>query len=616
VSTKDLSERTEVKASPSGAVVPSTDFPRHQILTFGVRKMQGLIAAGDVQELRERADIVEVISAHMSLKKAGRVFKGLCCFHQEKTPSFTVDPDKQLYHCFGCSSGGDVFSFLKLAEGMTFSEAAERLADRLGMTLRYEGSSDSSVGSRTALIEANRLAAEYFEERLVSSPEAKAARTYLKERGFSPEDAAHWKLGHSPAGRDTLFRYLLTKKMTSKQIVEAGLAYVSDSGEHRDRFRGRLMFPITDLANNIVGFGARTLGEDQPKYLNSPETLLYRKSKILFGLDRARQAMVSEGVVVVTEGYTDVMALQKCDVSAVVATCGTALGEEHFAVIKRFCERVVLAFDADAAGSVASERGFGLHEKIGLEVLVAPVPAGKDPADVALTEGADAVRLFLDEAVPLMRFMLEREMERQRLDTAEGKARAVKAAARLLSWEPNRVARNEHGFWVAKRIGVAPEQVQLEIAEASDSSQQTRVAPKMRQPGHVKVEREALAILMDSPSRLEQTTNWLTEEHFTQPAHSELFRVLKTSRQKGESLLHGADDETTRLAAELALSPNVTKEEEEVFLRLEEFRLLRQIDVLRSTLDGLDPDKDPAAYDEAFRELMRMDEQRRRFDDR
>lgn len=576
-----------------------------------------MISPQDVQEIRERIDLVEIISSHTKLKKAGRIFKGLCCFHQEKTPSFTVDPAKQLYHCFGCGVGGDVFSFVQQIEGLTFNETAEKLASRAGIVLEQ---SSGEVGHRKPLIEVMRVTAEYFADLLTNAPEATAARRYLEGRGFNQEDAKHWGLGFSPPGKDTLYRYLLNKKFSSKQIVDAGLALVTDSGEHKDRFRGRVIFPVSDVSGQVVGFGARALGAEQPKYLNSPETPIYRKARILFGLDRAKSAMVGTGTAVVTEGYTDVIALQKVGIANAVATCGTALGEDHFALVKRFCERVILAFDADAAGAVASERGFGLHSKIGLEVLVAPIPAGKDPADVALAEGEEAVKLIFEQAVPLMRFVLEREIDRHRIDTPEGKAKAVRAAVELLSWEPSRVARSEHGFWVARRIGVDPQEVQLELAESRHTEASPSTPARItRQPGHVRVEREALAILFDSPSHLKQAAEWLHEDHFTLPEHRVLLAcLLESVRDPGRGAVMDRlpDDDSRRLAAELALTPITTSENEEVFLRLEEFRLKRQIDTLRATLERLDAKVDATEYDSVFEELMRLDLERRRFDER
>ncbi|MGH2707690.1 MAG: DNA primase, partial [Actinomycetota bacterium] len=494
--------------------------------------MPGRILEEDMQQVRERIDLVEVVSGFTQLKKAGRVFKGLCCFHQEKTPSFTVDPARQLYYCFGCGVGGDVFTFLRQTEGLTFSEAAERLAGRLGISLRHVGGTEGGDGtSRRTLLAACGAAAEYFTDLLSRSPEASRARKYLEGRGFAIEDLNVWKLGYAPAGRDTLYRHLLGRKFTPEQILQAGLVMVTEAGEHRDRFRGRLIFPVADVSGDVVGFGARALGDEQPKYLNSPETTLYHKSRSLYGLERAKTGMVRGGFAVVTEGYTDVIALSKVGVSNAVATCGTALGEEHLAIIKRFCDRVILAFDADAAGAHGSERAFGMHEKVGLEVLVAPLPSGKDPADIALAEGTDAVRGILEGAVPLMRFVLEEELARHRLDTPEGKARAVRAAAAALAWEPNLVARGQHAFWLARRIGVDDrqvEQVLREVVEAPKLGYGTpRLPPTLRLPGHLRVEREALALLLDAPAERHRALDWMVEDHFTQPEHRVFLEALR-----------------------------------------------------------------------------------------
>ena len=580
--------------------------------------MAGRIVPEDIDEIRARADIIEVVSGHMQLKKAGRDFKGLCCFHQEKTPSFTVNPEKQLFYCHGCGAGGDVFGFLQQVEGLTFGETAERLAGRYGLTLRFDRSGVPG-GTKSPLLAANEAAAKYFSELLMKAPEAEGARRYLKARGFTPEDALSWRLGFSPPGSDVLFRHLLAQKFTAKQIVDAGLAILKESGEHFDRFRSRVMFPVSDLSRQVVGFGARAMGAEQPKYLNSPETAIYRKARILYGLDHSKGEMVKSGTSVVTEGYTDVISLHRIGIHSAVATCGTALGEEHFSLIKRFCDRVVLAFDSDAAGATASERGFGIHARVGLEVLVAPIPAGKDPADVALTEGAEAFGLILEQAIPLVQFVLEREISRHPLDTAEGKARALKDAVVILRSVPSRVARSEYAFWVARRIGVAPEQVQLEIAESGESSAGPATAQAARRPGHIKVEREALAILIGSPSRLAAATEVLNEDHFTQPEHRVLYTILVDvfRRPQGGSVMDRLpDDGTRRLAAELALSPKVTQDPEEVFLRLEEFRLVRQMDEMRATLDRLDSESDAEQYDALFKELMKLDAERRRFDAR
>jgi DNA primase len=587
--------------------------------------MPGRFMEQDLAEVRERANLVEVISAHTQLRKAGpRTFKGLCPFHQEKTPSFTVDPAKQVYYCFGCGAGGDVFDFLRGAEGLSFAEAAERLATRLGITLRSEAGAAPAAGSgRRRLMDAAKAAAAYFTDLLAHSPQAEVARRYVQSRRFSQDDAKAWALGYAPAGRDTLYRHLLGCKFTPDQIVEAGLALVTESGEHRDRFRGRLVFPIADLSGDVVGFGARALGDEPPKYLNSPETALYHKSKILYGLDRAKKEMVRAGQAVVCEGYTDVMGLHRVGVTSAVATCGTALGEDHFATIKRFCDRVILAFDADGAGSFASERGFGIDAKVGVEVLVALLPAGKDPADLALAPepegGAAAVEEVIKAAVPLRWFMIEAVLRRHRLDTPESKGKALSDLAPVLSKEPSRVVRGEYAFRIARLLGVDERTVQQEISELGRPNPSGATRRKGSLPGHVRLEREALALLLDSPRRLDQVEDWVTEDHFTLSEHRLLLRGLLASSRTGSTasiLEQLPDEDTRRLAAELSLTSGTNESVEEVFMRLEELRLQRQIQSLRATLGRLEPGADPAGSDSLFEELMRLESQRRRFDDR
>ncbi|MEA2502935.1 MAG: primase [Actinomycetota bacterium] len=586
--------------------------------------MPGRFVEQDLAEVRERANLVEVISAHTQLRKAGpRTFKGLCPFHQEKTPSFTVDPAKQVYYCFGCGAGGDVFDFLRGVEGLSFTEAAERLATRLGITLRSEAGAAPAAGSgRRRLMDAAKAAAAYFTQLLSASPEAAVARRYVESRGFSQDDARAWALGYAPAGRDTLYRYLLGLKFTPDQIVEAGLALVTESGEHRDRFHGRLVFPITDLSGDVVGFGARALGDEPPKYLNSPETALYHKSKLLYGLDRAKKEMVRAGQAVVCEGYTDVMGLHKVGVTSAVATCGTALGEDHFATIKRFCDRLILAFDADAAGSFASERGFGIDAKVGVEVLVALLPEGKDPADLALAPepegGAAAVEQVIKAAVPLRWFMIEAVLRRHRLDTPESKGKALRDLVPVLSSEPSRVVRGEYAFRIARLLGVDERTVQQEISELGRPTV-SATRRKESLPGHVRLEREALALLLGSPRRLDQVEDWVTEDHFTLPEHRLLLRGLLAGSRTGSTatiLEQLPDEDTRRLGAELSLTSGTNESVEEVFMRLEEFRLQRQIQSLRATLGRLEPGADPAGSDSLFEELMRLESQRRRFDDR
>lgn len=572
--------------------------------------MSGRITDESIQALRERADVVEVIGSYVQLKKTGRIYKGLCSFHQEKTPSFTVDPEKGLYHCFGCGVGGDVFTFVQEKEGLNFTDAAERLADRFGVQVRYEAGGGEGRGSRLRLYDANRAAVSFFHDQLTKGQGGANARDHWESRGFTSQDAIEWQIGFAPQGKDTLYRHLLKANFTSKEITSAGLAMVGERGDHRDRFRGRLIFPVWDVSSQVVGFGARALGDSPPKYLNTSETPVYQKSKLLYGLDRAKKEMSSEGFAVVTEGYTDVIALHRVGVKTAVATCGTALGAEHFNHIKKFCDRVILAYDADPAGALASERGFEFYSNVGLEVLVAPLPEGTDPADFALEHSQDAVREMLEAAVPLMRFVLEAEIGRQRLETPEGKAKAVRAAVSILARETNRVARGEHAFWLSRRIGVSPDQIQIELSESSDAGSQATAEKQVRLPGHVKLEREALAMCLSSPSDLKTAKELLTSDHFTEPTHRVIWNTISEFGSQDSTLMTDLpDDPSRRLTAELSLSQVTAQDAPSVFRRLEEFRLQRQIQAVRATLEGLDPSD--AEYDATFERLLKLEADRR-----
>ncbi|HYU58763.1 MAG TPA: DNA primase, partial [Actinomycetota bacterium] len=355
--------------------------------------MSGRIRQEDVETVRERTDIVQVVGQYLQLRKAGADrFVGLCPFHTEKTASFGVSPSKQLYHCFGCGVGGNVFHFVMAIENLGFPEAVERLAKQAGITLRYEGLSESDrrdLSRRGALHRANQLAAELYHANLMESPEAGAARDFLASRGLAREAAVEFGIGLAPGLPDFLLRRL-AGKLSAEILVEAGLVVKDARGALRDRFRGRVTFPLHDLTGRGVGFGARLLAGEGPKYVNTPETAIYKKGELLYNLHRAKAAMARTGTAVVVEGYTDVIALAQGGVGTAVATCGTALSESHFRLLSRFAERAVLAFDSDEAGAKAAERAFAFHEQHPVEAVVLVLPEGLDPADFVLKHGAGA----------------------------------------------------------------------------------------------------------------------------------------------------------------------------------------------------------------------------------
>jgi DNA primase len=582
------------------------------------------IRAEDIDALRESADVIEVISGYSALKRAGtNTFKGLCPFHAEKSPSFSVDAVKGLWHCFGCGEGGDVYHFVQRAENLPFPEAVEWLARKSGFVLRYEEmrpGDRKAAGLKLRLIAANEEAQRFFSKALMTSPDAAPARRYLAERSFGREVAERWQLGWGP-GRDALCKHLLGRGFSEKEIVTADLGRRSErDGALYDTFRGRVIFPTWNLQGDVAGFGARALGDVQPKYLNTAETPLFQKSRLMYGLNRAKSAIARSSAVVV-EGYTDVIALHEAGVVEAVATNGVALGETHFQLLKKFTERIVLMFDADEAGKGATERGFDLQHKLGLEVLVAPLPPGRDPADLAQQEGPDAIRKVIDSAQPLMEFKLEQTISKLTLDTPEARGRAVRTVAEVLGWHPDPVARHEYAFTAARRIGVDPDAIQRELSERRGSGLYGTSEDEGRSrriPGHVKVEREALQLLLTRPQEAVAHVENVTEMDFTSPARRELFRVARASSTPldGRSTSDLSPDALS-LFAELAVGAGSEPDGEmelrmrEVFVRLRVLSLERDIKARRATLQDVNPLNDPDKHDALFTELVALEAERR-----
>src|SRR5215471_14478023 len=337
----------------------------------------------DVARVRDATDLVALASEHLALKRVGRNFVGLCPFHAEKTPSFNVNPEMGRYKCWGCQAGGDAITFVREVEHLDFVDAVERLAARAGITLRYDTQSATKDRSRKQrLQEAVAAAIAYYHERLLGSDDAAIARRYLRSRGFDGDAVRQFQLGYSPDDWDRLSIHLQQQKFARDDIEGAGLAFVNRANKLQDQFRGRVMFPIYDQRGDAVGFGGRALGDEQPKYKNSPETPIYQKSRLLYGLNWAKGDVVARGQVVICEGYTDVMAFALAGSPNAVATCGTALADDHFQILKNLTRKIVLAYDADSAGQGAAEKWYGWEQQFDIEVRVADLTAGRDPADV------------------------------------------------------------------------------------------------------------------------------------------------------------------------------------------------------------------------------------------
>ncbi|MER6531685.1 DNA primase [Streptomyces sp. NPDC001508] len=426
--------------------------------------MAGRINDEDVKAVRDAVPIDAVVSEYLQLRNAGGGnLKGLCPFHDEKSPSFQVSPSKGLFHCFGCQEGGDTITFVMKVDHLSFSEAVERLAAQAGITLRYEEGGYNPAhqrGERIRLVEAHKIAAQWYAEQLATSPEAETGRIFLAERGFDQAAAVHFGVGYSPQGWDHLTRYLRGKGFTDKELVLSGLSQEGRRGPI-DRFRGRLMWPIRDIGGEVVGFGARKLYEadNGPKYLNTPDTAIYRKSQVLYGIDLAKKEIAKSSRAVVVEGYTDVMACHLAGVTTAIATCGTAFGGDHIKILRRLLmdngsARVIFTFDGDAAGQKAALRAFEDDQKFAAETYIAIAPDGMDPCELRLAKGDEAVADLAEPRTPLFEFALRQIVGRYDLDTPAGRAAALDEAAPVVARIKNSGAQHEVAVELAGLLGI------------------------------------------------------------------------------------------------------------------------------------------------------------------
>ncbi|MFD9390563.1 DNA primase [Streptomyces sp. NPDC060000] len=426
--------------------------------------MAGRINDEDVKAVRDAVPIDAVVSEYLQLRNAGGGnLKGLCPFHDEKSPSFQVSPSKGLFHCFGCQEGGDTISFVMKVDHLTFSEVVERLAAQAGITLRYEEGGYNPAhqrGERIRLVEAHKTAAEWYAEQLATGPEAETGRIFLAERGFDQAAAVHFGVGYSPQGWDHLTRFLRGKGFTDKELLLSGLAQEGRRGPI-DRFRGRLMWPIRDIGGEVVGFGARKLYETDngPKYLNTPDTAIYKKSQVLYGIDLAKQHIAKSSRAVVVEGYTDVMACHLAGVTTAIATCGTAFGGDHIKILRRLLmdngsARVIFTFDGDAAGQKAALRAFEDDQKFAAETYIAIAPDNMDPCDLRLAKGDEAVADLVEPRTPLFEFALRQIVVRYDLDTPAGRAAALDEAAPIVARIKNSGAQHEVAVQLAGMLGI------------------------------------------------------------------------------------------------------------------------------------------------------------------
>ncbi|MFF1906096.1 DNA primase [Kitasatospora sp. NPDC058218] len=524
--------------------------------------MAGRIRDEDVQAVRSALPIDVVVGDYVQLTNGGGgEYKGVCPFHDEKSASFYVNPAKGVFHCFGCQENGDTIAFLMKIEHFTFAEAVERMAAQANITLRYEEGGYSprhQQGERTRLVEAHKVAGAWFREQL-GSAEAEIGRRFLAERGFDEEAAATFGVGYAPVGWENLVRYLRGKGFSDKEILLGGLASQGQRGGLIDRFRGRLVWPIRDIAGETVGFGARRLREDDngPKYLNTPETPIYKKSHVLYGIDLAKKEIAKSGRAVVVEGYTDVMACHLAGVTTAVATCGTAFAEDHIKIIRRllmdtsqYRGETVFTFDGDAAGQKAALRAFEDDQKFAAKTSIAVSPGGMDPCELRLAKGDEAVRELIDNPVPLFEFALRSAVARHRVENPEGRSAALEEAAPIVAKIKDRSIQHEYAVRLAGMLGILDEQfVVRRISQLArwdrERQQNPRANGQQRRPEQAQpvrsaqpafrlnprdpaqfVERELLKLALQHPDLVSPAFDHYGEEEFPTPPYAAVRRAI------------------------------------------------------------------------------------------
>ena len=597
----------------------------------------GRIRDEDVTFVRDNSSIDDVVGDFVQLKGAGGgQKKGLCPFHDEKSPSFHVTPSKGYFHCFGCGVGGDAIAFLMKIDHLSFSESVERLADRMGYTLRYDGTNTNTAPSinRSRLVAANVAAMNFYREQINLPGTAQVGRDFLQKRSFDKAAAELFSVGYAPDEWDGLYKHLKTLGFTDSELSLAGLTKEGSKGPI-DRYRNRLVWPIKDISGDVVGFGARKLASDEvdqgPKYLNTAETPLYKKSQILYGLDMAKKEIAKKRQVVIVEGYTDVMAAHLAGITTAVATCGTAFGDEHIRVIRRllmdddaFRGEVIFTFDGDAAGQKAALRAFGDDQKFVAQTFVAVEPSGMDPCDLRIESGDAAVRDLIARRVPLFEFAIKSEIAKYDVNAAEGRVSALNQVAPLIGKIRDASLRPEYARLVAGWLGLEVDIVTSAIKKSATRSVPSQnLEPAVQSEVNLRdpilmMEREVLKIKLQHP---ELAKDWalLEKNGFTYWAYHQLRTQIDQMPELNiQKLLETSESEDIRaLITELTVEPIRTDREiseryiSAIFARLREVALSRSIAEIKSTLQRLNPTENEVQYNETFGALVAMEAERR-----
>ncbi|MEJ7633236.1 DNA primase [Aeromicrobium sp.] len=621
--------------------------------------MAGRIKDDDIQLVRERARIDEVVEQYVTLKNAGGGSrKGLCPFHDEKSPSFNVRPVQGFYHCFGCGASGDVYKFLMEIEGVTFVEAVERLAVKVGIALHYEEGGHTGPRrdpqQRQRLLEAHREAGAFYAATLQSSPDAETGRQFVKDRGFDQAAAEKFGMGFAPRGGEALVAHLKAKGFTDEELTIGGLAASGSRGLY-DKFRGRVLWPIREMTGDIVGFGARRMFDDdriEAKYLNTAETPIYKKSQVLYGLDLARRSISSSSQAVIVEGYTDVMACHEAGVTTAIATSGTAFGEDHARILRRlmldhdaFHGEVIFTFDGDEAGQRAALKTFGGDQQFVAQTYVAVEPRGMDPCDLRLADGDAAVRELVALRIPLYRFVLDNMLGKYDLDRGDQRVDAVREAVSLASAIRDKSKVDELLREIAGRVGTDIDQVRGEhrrrtasSASSAKAAQPTASGAPAPAPAEVVSfgapqfadEREALKAIVQHPHLARSDAGDLDDNDFTHFISKYLWKHIQdmpwpTGPDSNwlPKLSDSVDDpDAKRVLAVAAVEPMLARESNtaavvvSVIVRLQLLTCGRKLADLKSKLQRTNPIEQAESYNRMFGELIALEQQFRTLRDR
>ena len=567
-----------------------------------------------MERIRQAVNLVDLFEGVTTVRKVRGTFKALCPFHTEKTPSVSIDPAKGLYHCFGCGVGGDVFTFVQETQGMDFGETVEMLADRAGIVVRRDPGAARRRDRRGRLVEAVEAAGSFYHSRLKEGADAGHARAYVRNRHYDIDVVDQFRLGYAPDEFDALINHLRGQGFTEREIHDAGLGRRTQEGRLFDQMRGRLIFPIHNVRGDMVGFGGRLLRGDGPKYLNTAETSLYKKSELLYGLDRARSAISRAETAVVVEGYTDVIAFHLAEMPLAVATCGTALGEGHFDLLRRFAPRIVLAFDADAAGAGAAIRGGELKitSDLNLDVRVAEMPEGRDPADLVQEGETEMLREAVEHSRPITEFQINQILARYDLRELAARARAMREAAALIARLPDSDDRHQHAIDVAARTHFDNSRVLREIANVRGQRQappDDDTVPVNRISSHRldRSERELLRhLLMGTAPRDRVNQDLFQDEH----AHRLAVWLLEEGSKLDPGVavpLDGIEDQAmAAMARRLAVMEEPPDPVADVLAHMEKRHEDRRKGDLSRRLDSLDPGADPEGYSQKMEELIAL----------